>query len=142
MQIFRTMLAVALAAVMLTAALPALAEDEPHHFFYNITTAAGMALTQASVAVERGHRVTVFLNVRGVHLAETGTAQGSFGVTAKTPREILLSLIKSGHTVLVCGGCMVAGGVAKQDLLEGATITGPELTFRALTAPDTIVISY
>ena len=146
MQILKTMLTITLAAVMFTAAPLALADDDPHHFFYNITTgdswAAGMALTQASVAAERGHRVTVFLNVRGVHLAEQGTAQGSFGVTGKSPRDILASLIKSGHTVLVCGGCMVASGVSTQDLIEGATVSGPELTFRALTAPDTIVMSY
>ena len=146
MQIMKTALAITLAAVMFTSAQGAFADEEPRHFFYNITTddswAAGMALTQASVAAERGHRVTVFLNVRGVHLAEQVTAQGSFGVTAKSPRDILASLIKNGHTVLVCGGCMVAGGVAKEDLIEGATISGPDLSFRALTAPDTIVMSY
>ncbi|MEM8876577.1 MAG: DsrE family protein [Pseudomonadota bacterium] len=138
-------------AIMLVAAAfihspPATAEDEPHHFVYSITTdeswAAGSALTQATVAAERGHRVTVLLSVRGIHLAETVSAQGGFRVTARSPREMLASLISDGHTVLVCGMCMVAGGVAKDELIEGATISGPELTFSALTAPDTIVLSY
>ncbi|MGF1446417.1 MAG: DsrE family protein [Pikeienuella sp.] len=146
MALLKTLLAVALAAVVLSSPLQAEAGEPPHHFFYNITTddslAAGRALTHASVAVNRGHRVTVFLNVRAVHLAERDIAQGSYSVTAKTPRDVLTELIASGQTVLVCGICMVAGGVGKDDLIEGATITGPETTFTALTQPDTIVLSY
>lgn len=140
------LLVVALTLAFLVPALPAIAEDEPHHFVYSITTdeswAAGSALTQATVAAERGHSVTVLLSVRGVHLAEADSAQGGFSVTARSPREMLASLIEAGHTVLVCGMCMVAGGVAKDDLIPGAKISGPELTFTALTAPDTIVLSY
>jgi predicted peroxiredoxin len=142
----RIMLAVALAAAMFVAAPEARAEDEPHHFVFFITTdeswAAGSALTQATVAAERGHDVTVMLSVRGVHLAETNSAQGGFAVTARSPREMLASLIEDGHSVLVCGMCMVAGGVTKEELIEGAEISGPELTFTALTAPNTVVLSY
>jgi predicted peroxiredoxin len=143
----RTMLAISIAAAVLVSAPFARAEDEPpHHFVYNITTdeswAAGSALTQATIAVERGHRVTVLLSVRGVHLAEANSAQGGFSVTARSPREMLASLIDDGHAVLVCGICMVAGGVTQEDLIEGAKISGPESTFTALTAPDTIVLSY
>ncbi len=146
MTLLRTLLAVALVAVTVAGAPGARAEDPPHHFFYNITTddawAAGRALTHASVAVNRGHSVTVFLNVRAVHLAEKDVPQGSYSVTAETPRDLLAGLIESGQAVLVCGICMVAGGVAEDDLIDGATITGPELTFGALTAPNTIVLSY
>ncbi len=142
----RTVMAITLVAATFIYSPPATADDEPHHFVYSITTdeswAAGSALTQATVAAERGHRVTVLLSVRGVHLAEAISAQGGFRVTARSPREMLASLISDGHTVLVCGMCMVAGGVAKGDLIEGATISGPELTFTALTRPNTIVLSY
>lgn len=122
------------------------AEDVPHHFVFSITSdeswTAGSALTQALVASERGHSVTVLLSVRGVHLAEENSAQGGFSVTARSPREMLGALIDDGHSVLVCGMCMVAGGIETDDLIEGATVAGPELTFTALTAPDTIVMSY
>ncbi len=138
--------AIALVLAMAVVAPEAAAEDAPHHFVFNITTdeswAAGSALTQAAVADERGHSVTVLLSVRGVHLAEADSAQGGFSVTARSPREMLATLIKHGHTVLVCGMCMVAGGVEPDDLIEGAKISGPELTFSALTAPETIVLSY
>jgi predicted peroxiredoxin len=139
-------LAVALAATVAVSTPPAVAEDVPHHFLFHITSddswTVGSALTQAVIASERGHDVTVLLSVRGVHLAETNSAQGGFSVTARSPREMLADLIEDGHSVLVCGMCMVAGGVMKEELIEGAEIAGPESTFTALTAPDTIVLSY
>ena len=139
-------LAVLLALASVLAAPAALAEDPPCHFVFSITTdeswTAGSALTQATVAAQRGHRVTVLLSVRGVHLAEAESAQGGFRVTARSPREMLTDLMADGHAVLVCGMCMVAGGVAQEDLIAGAQISGPERTFTALTAPDTVVLSY
>ena len=139
-------LTVMLCAAMTIAPQPAAAEDEPHHFVFSITTdeswAAGSALTQAAVADERGHKVTVLLSVRGIHLAEANSAQGGFSVTARSPRDMLARLMEHGHTVLVCGMCMVAGGVEQEDLIPGAQIAGSEMTFSALTAPDTIVLSY
>lgn len=142
----RAVLALALALGMVLSASPGMAEDEPHHFVFSITSdeswTAGSALTQAVVASERGHSVTVLLSVRGVHLAEQDSAQGGFSVTARSPREMLAALIEDGHTVLVCGMCMVAGGVETDDLIEGAKVAGPELTFTALTAPETVVLSY
>ena len=139
-------LTLALAATMALAGPLARAEEAARHFVFSITTdegwAAGSALTQAVVAAERGHRVTVLLSVRGVHLAETESAQGGFSVTARTPRDMLSSLIRDGHEVLVCGMCMVAAGVAPPELIDGAVIAGSDLTFKALTAPDTIVLSY
>lgn len=139
-------LAVTLAVSLAVSTVAAWAEDVPHHFVFHITSddawTVGSALTQAVVASERGHDVTVLLSVRGVHLAETNSAQGGFSVTARTPRDMLADLIEDGHAVLVCGMCMVAGGVMRDELIEGVEITGPELTFTALTAPDTIVLSY
>lgn len=138
--------ALALAAGLALSPLAGQAEDVPHHFVFHITSddawTVGSALTQAVVASERGHDVTVILSVRGVHLAETNSAQGGFSVTAQTPRDLLADLIEDGHSVLVCGMCMVAGGVMRDELIEGVEISGPELTFTALTAPDTIVLSY
>ncbi len=138
--------AVAMAAGMALSPMAGLAQDAPHHFVFHITSddawTAGSALTQAVVASERGHDVTVILSVRGVHLAETNSAQGGFSVTAQTPRDLLGDLIEDGHSVLVCGMCMVAGGVMTGELIEGAVAAGSDATFTALTAPDTIVLSY
>lgn len=141
------MAAVTFGAAFAAPLAPAARADEPaRHFVFSITTddswSAGSALTQAVMASERGHRVTVLLSVRGVHLAEADSAQGGFSVTARTPREMLSALLRDGHSVLVCGMCMVAGGVGERELIEGAVIAGSDLTFKALTQPDTIVLSY
>ena len=141
-----TLLALALAAVSFAAAPRALAEDAPHHFLFSITTdeswAAGSALTQANVAAESGHAVTVLLSVRGIYLAHTKSVQGGFSVTGQSPRHLLGRLIEKGHDVLVCGVCLVAGGIEPEDLVEGARISGPELMLDAMTRPNTVALSY
>jgi predicted peroxiredoxin len=139
-------LALLLVGLTVLAGPAANADDPPRHFVFSITTdeswTAGSALTQATVAARRGHRVTVLLSVRGIHLAEAESAQGGFRVTARSPREMLADLMADGHAVLVCGMCMVAGGVTQGELIKGAEISGPDRTFTALTAPNTIVLSY
>jgi predicted peroxiredoxin len=136
--------AVAAAFAILGVAGPAAADEPP--MFYKIATddawAAGMALAQANVATARGHKVTVFLNVRGVHLANENASSGTFGAIDKTPADLLRSLIEKGQQVLVCGNCMRVGGVSEDDLIEGAVVSNPDLMFGALTAPGTIVLSY
>jgi predicted peroxiredoxin len=145
MTAFKTLLAAFAAALILAAPVGAQAE-EPRPFVYNITTddawAAGMALANANTAAARGHEVTVFLNVRGVHLADRDARTGTFTPAGKTPAELMAALIENGHTVLVCGACMSVAGVGEEDLIEGATKSGPDLTFGALEAPGAVVLSY
>jgi predicted peroxiredoxin len=140
----RAAIGAALAACLCAPA--AWAQDAKAPIFYNIISDdswnAGMALGQANVAARRGHPVTVFLNVRGVHVADRNTVQGTFGPAGKTPKALLASLIDGGETVLVCGTCMSAAGMAAHDLIDGARVSGPDLTFGALTAEGTIVMSY
>ncbi len=139
-------LALAVAAGPALAPAPAAAAEEMRPIFYNLTTddawAAGMALAQANAAAGRGHTVTVFLNVRAVHLADRDAAQGTFGPSGNTPAALLAALMEKGQTVLVCGMCMRAGGMKADDLIEGAAIATPDLTFGAMTAPDAVVVSY
>lgn len=135
----------AASVVVLLLAAPAAAE-EPAPFFYNITSddawEAGMALTQARVAAQRGHPVTVFLNIRAVHLADKDARLGTFGATGGNPADLLRGLMQAGQTVLVCGGCMAVGGMTADDLIEGVQMASPDRTFGALTAPGAIVLSY
>ena len=139
----------ALALVIALCAAPwpgTAAADEPRPFFYNLTEddawTAGMALAQARTAAGRGHAVTVFLNVRAVRLADEGARQAVFAPTGSTPAEMLAALIEGGHTVLVCRVCMSVAGMEEGDLLSGATPASPDLTFGALTASETVVLSY
>ncbi|MGY6410340.1 MAG: DsrE family protein [Alkalilacustris sp.] len=141
-----TLLALVLAVASLAMAPRAMAADAPHHFLFSITTdeswAAGSALTQASIAAESGHAVTVLLSVRGIYLAHTKSVQGGFSVTGQSPRYLLARLIEKGHDVLVCGVCLVAGGIEAEDLVPGAKISGPELMLEAMTRPNTVALSY
>lgn len=138
--------AIVAAFTIVGAAGPATAGDDQAPMFYNITTddawAAGMALAQANVATARGHSVTVFLNVRGVYLANKDAMQGTFGPIDKTPADLLRSLIEKGQKVLVCGTCMQVAGLPKESVIEGAAMASPDVTFGALEAPGTIVLSY
>lgn len=136
-----------LALILLTAASPgpSLAE-ETRPIFYNLTTddawTAGMALAQANVAASRGHAVTVFLNVRAVHLANRDAVLGTFGPSGKTPAQLIAALLAKGQIVLVCRTCMKVGGMAGDDLLEGVVMANPDLTFGALNRAGTIALSY
>mgnify|MGYP006276532997 CR=1 FL=1 len=147
MQTLRTLIVALVAGVALMGAAlgPASAQQE-RPFFYNITTddswAAGMALAQANVAAGRGHDVTVFLNVRGVHLADRHAKTGTFPPAGKTPRQLLEALIGSGEKVLVCGACMQVAGMGDDDLIDGALKASPKTTFGALEAPGAVVLSY
>ena len=148
----RAMLAPLVAALALLIAVSAApgqgtaAADEPRPFFYNLTEddawTAGMALAQARTAAGRGHAVTVFLNVRAVRLADHGARQAVFAPTGSTPAEMLATLIEAGHTVLVCRVCMSVAGMEESDLIPGAAPASPDLTFGALTAPQTVFLSY
>jgi len=144
-----TVLAFAALALLLLTATPAVAADEAdtaRPFVYNITTddawAGGMALAQASVAAGRGHPVTVFLNVRGVHLADRDARRPVFPPAGKTPAELMAGLIAGGHRVLVCGACMSVAGLTEADLIDGAVKSGAGLTFGALEQPGVLVLSY
>ncbi len=149
--VLRTGLRAGALAAFLAAGLPAAAPapalaEEQAPLFYNITSddawTAGMALAQAGVAAQRGHAVTVFLNVRAVHLADRDAVQGTFAPSGRTAAEQLAALMERGHTVLVCGTCMRVAGMTAEDLIEGAQISSPDLVFGAFAAPGAVVISY
>jgi predicted peroxiredoxin len=140
-------LAIMLSAVLISAVAPSPSlAGEPRPIFYNVTTddtwTAGMALSQANVAASRGHPVTVFLNVRAVHLADREAVLGTFGPSGKTPAELIAALVAKEQTVLVCGTCMKVGGMVQDDLLEGVVMASPNLTFGALNRAGTIALSY
>ena len=141
-----TTLAAALVAAVLIAAPPGARAEEPRPFVYNITTddawGAGMALAQANVAASRGHDVTVFLNVRGVTLADADARTAAFPPAGRTPHELMAALMEKGGSVLVCGACMSVAGVTEDGLIEGARKSAPDLTFGALEAPGAVVLSY
>ena len=89
----RSLLLSSLLLLMLLTATAAVADNNAKTIFYNVTTdeawAAGMAIGQATKALESGYNVKVFLNVRGVFLASKSFTTDTSGSTGKSLQEML-----------------------------------------------------
>lgn len=136
----------AIAVLAASLAAPAMADADKRTFFYNITTddtwAAGMAAGQANKALEAGHDVVLFLNVRGVYLASTERRQDTFAAAGHTPQELLQAAMDKGGRVIICPMCMKQAGMSMSEVIEGVERGGPDVTFKALNDPHTVVLSY
>jgi predicted peroxiredoxin len=130
---------------LVTVAAPASA-DEQKTIFYNVTTdeawAAGMALGQANKALDVGYKVVIFLNVRGVLIASKSFSSDSFGGSGKSLQEMLKAAIGKGAQAIICPMCMKKAGITMDDVIDGVVEGGPDVTMKAMTADDTVVISY
>jgi sulfur relay (sulfurtransferase) complex TusBCD TusD component (DsrE family) len=121
--------------------------DEGEKLFINLTSdeikRAGMAIGFAHrILEERKIPVTIFLNVEGVRLADTSVPQAAYP-DGKTPAEMLRAFIADGGTVIACPMCMKnVGGTEPGQLLDGVQAGGPDVTWPALFAPGTRVLSY
>jgi predicted peroxiredoxin len=140
----KTILTLTLLLLML--APQALLADEKKTIFYNLTTdeawAAGMALGQANKALENGYNVVIFLNVRGVLLASKSFKSDISPASGKSLQEMLRAAMKKGAKAIICPMCMNKVGLSQEDLIEGIVKGGPDITMKAMTADDTVVISY
>jgi predicted peroxiredoxin len=137
------MLALALLSV---AGMAPVSADEQETIFYNVTTdeawAAGMALGQANKALDVGYKVVIFLNVRGVFIASKAFVTDTSGATGKSMQEMLKAAMGKGARAIICPMCMKKAGMTMDDVIEGVVKGGPDVTMKAMTADDTVVISY
>lgn len=137
---------IAAGLVIGTAVVPTHAADRPDTtLFLNLTTddtwTATMALDYANKVREAGYPVVVFLNVRGVRVADKNFPPDRHGPGDKTPKELLEHLIAAGATVYVCPMCSENAGMSQADWIEGSKPGGPEV-MKIQMAPATKVISY
>ncbi len=120
--------------------------DQKKTIFYNITTEdawpAGMALGQAHMAMENGYNVVIFLNVRGVFLASKDFQTDSFAASGKSLQDVLKSAMDKGAKVIICPMCMKKAGMTMDDAIKGVVKGSPDVTLQAMTADDTVVISF
>ena len=144
MKALRYSLAALLLLLVGTAA--SVSADEQKTIFYNVTTdeawAAGMALAQAGAALDAGYKVVIFLNVRGVFIAAKRVATDINGLSRKSLRDMLKAAMEKGAQVIVCPMCTKKVGMSMDDLVEGVVKGGPDVTLKAMTADNTVVISY
>ena len=139
-------LMIAVFTLVLSMASVAALAAEKKTIFYNITTdeawAAGMALGQANKVLEHGYGVVIFLNVRAVFIASKAFKTDANGATGKSLQEMLRSAMDKGATAIVCPMCLGKAGLTMDDVLDGILKGGIDTTIKALTADDTVVLSY
>ena len=102
-----------------------------------------IATRLGSLMAGQGCRVTLFLTLRGVRLADNRMPQNlDFGrddVGAPNLAEAVVSFQSNGGTVAVCPACAGEIGLTPTDLIPGATILdGPGLVELFLTADKII----
>lgn len=131
---------------MMTSPLVQADEDE-QKLFVNLTSdeinRASMAIAfSTNILTKKKIPVTIFLNVEAVRIADTTLPEHKHA-NGKSTRQMLSDFIKAGGKVIICPMCMRnVGGIKKGELLDGVEIGGPDVTWPALFADDTTVLSY
>ena len=109
----------------------------------NVTTSdnidAPMALMFATKGLEKGLKMTVWLNAEGVRLAVKGFNPPSNARDGKNTHEMLANFIKKGGKVLVCPMCLKAQGYDKDDLVSGVILSDADITFEAILNSDKVI---
>ena len=100
-----------------------LTSDDPHR--------ASMGLMFGKNQLERGHKLTVFLNDRAVNLGSKANS-----ARFSEHQKMIAELMGKGATLLICSFCMKHYGVKEGDLLAGLKIGNPEATGGALFEPN------
>ncbi|MCB0997994.1 MAG: DsrE family protein [Ilumatobacteraceae bacterium] len=112
----------------------------------NVTTddtwSANMAFSLATNAAGQGLDVIVFLNVRGVYLADAERMPATEGTSDQNLHEKIAALVDAGAKVIVCPSCAMEAGLTQDDLVDGAVIGEPGGILPVLADPNYHVISY
>lgn len=97
------------------------------------------AITIGTVALKRGHAVTMLLRVDSIKVA---VARNSYPVGSTTLSEKLSAFMKSGATVVAGGSCMKEMGLKQSDLITGVVVGTPDLVMGTLFKKDNKILSY
>jgi len=145
-------LSIALAlAVALPAATPAVADEGKPGLFVNLTTDDTWAAAKAIMfahqkALKNGHApVVVWLNVRGVYLADAKRPSHVHGLMAESGtsiQDMLTAFIADGGKVLMCQACSAAAGLTIDDYIEGVEMGNWPLVSGYLFAEDMQTLSW
>jgi predicted peroxiredoxin len=103
--------------------------------------AACMALGLAKTALERGHKVVVFLNVEAAGLAAADLSADVRYADFPPVQQQLRAIMDAGGKVYVCGHCAGIMGVSKDNVLAGITMTDHGSVLDALS-PGMVGVSY
>ncbi len=121
--------------------------DARRGLLVNLTTddtwSANMALSLATTARKEGMEpVIIFLNVRGVYLADSGRMPAREGNSELNIHEKLQAFIAEGGQVIACPSCSKEAGLMQEDYIEGVVIGEPGGIIQFLSDPGIAVVSY
>lgn len=123
------------------------ASDGGQKLFVNLSSdelnRAAMAIGfSTKVLNQKKIPVTIFLNVEGVRIADKNISENKH-VSGSSLKQKLAAFMKAGGRVIICPMCMRnVGGLSKDYLIDGVEVGGPDVTWPALFAEDTTVLSY
>ena len=128
----KSLMALAFVAVAAFAPIQsAQAEEGKMGLFVNLTTDDTWAAAKAisfthQKALKGGHEpVAIWLNVRGVYLADKKRASHVHGLLAesgKSIQDLLTDFMADGGQVIMCGVCSKAAGLTKDDYIDGVVM--------------------
>ncbi|PID33638.1 MAG: hypothetical protein CR955_01215 [Thiotrichales bacterium] len=147
----KTIISVCFLLLTTILAAPSYAEESKGGLFINLTTDDTWAATKAIMfahekALKRGHKpVAIWLNVRGIYLADKKRASHVHGLMkkeGKSVQDMLTSFIKDGGIVIACGACSKAAGLTKSDFIEGVKMGNAELVTGLLFDPSVKTLAW
>ncbi len=145
------MLTLALLLAIIASAPVASAEEAKGGLFVNLTTddtwAAAKAILFAHEKVlKRGHKpVAIWLNVRGIYLADKRRASHVHGLMKAEGRSIqdmLQAFVADGGLVIACGACSKAAGLTEDDFIDGVQMGNQDLVLGLLFDPNVKTLSW
>jgi len=143
---------IALAAFFAISAAPAAAQDAPKSgLFVNLTTddtwsAAKAIFFAHEKALKNGVKpVAIWLNVRGVYLADKKRPSNVPGLMRKADKSIqdmLTDFMADGGIVVACQACSMAAGLTADDYIEGVQMGTWDVVSGLLFDPTVQTLSW
>jgi len=86
---------------------------------------SSVAWSIANGGIKSGLEVTVFLASAGVDWVRKGAADAAHLNPLDPPlKEMIMNVMASGSTIMVCPPCAEVRGYTQKDLIDGVVITG------------------
>ena len=151
MQKMNSAIAVVLVLILGVFAPMTVVAEEKGGLFVNLTTddtwsAAKAILFAHEKVLKRGYKpVTIWLNVRGIYLADKKRASHVHGLMKADDlsiQDMLKAFMKDGGTVIACMACSKAAGLTQADFIEGVQMGNPDLVMGLLFAPNVKTLSW
>lgn len=122
--------------------------DKKMGLFVNLTTddtwGACKAISFAKKkSLDNGHKTVIWLNARGVYLADKRRVSESPNVFGdKSLTEALQAFVKAGGEVYACKICSKKAGLTQTDLLDGVKMGKEEIILPYIFSPDMKTLSW